>query len=267
MITELGHIALILALCVALVQSTVPMLGAARGDAGWMAVGRNTALAQFGLVALAMLALMHAYVTSDFSVINVVQNSHTDKPLLYKITGVWGNHEGSMLLWIFMLNVCGAALALFSGNLPPELRARVLAVHGMIAVGFLVFILFTSNPFLRQWPPAENGHGLNPVLGSRPRVPPAVSVSRLRRVFRRLLLRRRRPDRRSRRCRVGALGQAMVAGLVVLPDGRYRDGQLVGLLHVGLGRLVVLGPGGERVVHAMAGRHRADPFVDRGGEA
>ena len=164
MITELGHVALILALCVALLQSAVPLLGAARGNAAWMAVGRNTALVQFGLVALAMLALMHAYVTSDFSVINVVQNSHTDKPLLYKITGVWGNHEGSMLLWIFMLSVCGAALALFSGNLPPDLRARVLSVQGMIAVGFLVFILLTSNPFLRQSPPAENGHGLNPVL-------------------------------------------------------------------------------------------------------
>jgi cytochrome c-type biogenesis protein CcmF len=111
-----------------------------------------------------MAALMHAYVVSDFSVLNVVQNSHTDKPLLYKITGVWGNHEGSMLLWIFMLSVCGAALALFSGNLPPDLRARVLSVQGMIAVGFLVFILFTSNPFLRTWPPAPNGHGLNPVL-------------------------------------------------------------------------------------------------------
>src|ERR1700733_13103973 len=164
MITELGHMALILAFCVALVQATVPMLGASRAHPGWMAVGRNTAFVQFGLVALAMAALMHAYITSDFSVINVIENSHTDKPLLYKITGVWGNHEGSMLLWIFMLDLCGAALALFSGNLPPDLRARVLAVQGMIAVGFLVFILLTSNPFLRTWPPAPNGHGLNPVL-------------------------------------------------------------------------------------------------------
>src|ERR1700733_5097012 len=164
MITELGHVALILALCVALVQASVPLLGAARGHAGWMAVGRNAALVQFALVALAMVSLMHAYITSDFSVINVIENSHTDKPLLYKITGVWGNHEGSMLLWIFMLDLCGAALALFSGNLPPDLRARVLAVHGMIAAGFMVFILFTSNPFLRTWPPAPNGHGLNPVL-------------------------------------------------------------------------------------------------------
>src|SRR3984957_8830281 len=164
MITEFGHLALILAFCVALVQATVPMLGAARVHPGWMAVGRNTALVQFALVAVAMAALMHAYITSDFSVINVVQNSHTDKPLLYKITGVWGNHEGSMLLWIFMLSLCGAALALFSGNLPPDLRARVLSVQGMISSGFLVFILLTSNPFLRMSPPAANGQGLNPVL-------------------------------------------------------------------------------------------------------
>src|SRR5579863_270580 len=127
MITEIGHMALILALFVAVVQATVPMLGAARGQPGWMAVGRNTALTQFGLVALAMAALMHAYIVSDFSVVAVAQNNHTDKPMLYQITGVWGNHEGSMLLWVFMLSLCSAALALFSGNLPPDLRARVLA--------------------------------------------------------------------------------------------------------------------------------------------
>jgi cytochrome c-type biogenesis protein CcmF len=164
MITELGHFALILALFVAMIQSTVPMIGAARRQVGWMAVGRCCALIGFALTALAMLSLMHAYVVSDFSVINVVQNSHTDKPLLYKITGVWGNHEGSMLLWVFMLSLCAAAVALFSDNLPPGLRARVLAVQGMIATGFLLFILLTSNPFLRTFPPAPNGNGLNPVL-------------------------------------------------------------------------------------------------------
>src|SRR5690242_2700203 len=164
MITELGHFALILALFVALIQSSVPLVGAARRHLGWMAVARSCALIAFGLIALAMLSLMHAYVTSDFSVINVMQNSHTDKPLLYKITGVWGNHEGSMLLWVFMLSLCAAAVALFSDNLPPALRARVLAVQGMIGVGFLLFILFTSNPFLRTFPAAPNGSGLNPVL-------------------------------------------------------------------------------------------------------
>ncbi|HEY4044075.1 MAG TPA: heme lyase CcmF/NrfE family subunit, partial [Rhodopila sp.] len=139
-------------------------IGAARRHVGWMAVGRSCALTGFALTALAMLALMHAYVVSDFTVINVIQNSHTDKPLLYKITGVWGNHEGSMLLWVFMLSLCAGAVALFSDNLPPALRARVLAVQGMIAVGFLLFILLTSNPFLRTFPAAPNGQGLNPVL-------------------------------------------------------------------------------------------------------
>jgi cytochrome c-type biogenesis protein CcmF len=164
MITELGHFALILALFVAVIQSTVPLIGAARRHVGWMAVGKSCALTAFALTALAMLSLMHAYVVSDFTVINVVQNSHTDKPLLYQITGVWGNHEGSMLLWVFMLSLCAAAVALFSDNLPPALRARVLAVQGMIALGFLLFILLTSNPFLRTFPPAPNGNGLNPVL-------------------------------------------------------------------------------------------------------
>ncbi|HXT78241.1 MAG TPA: heme lyase CcmF/NrfE family subunit [Acetobacteraceae bacterium] len=164
MIIELGHFALILALFVALVQASVPLAGAARGHVGWMAAGRSCAVIQFLLIALAMLALMHAYVTSDFSVLNVAENSHTDKPLLYQITGVWGNHEGSMVLWVFMLSLCAAAVALFSNNLPPALRARVLAVQGMIGVGFLLFILLTSNPFLRSFPPPLNGRGLNPVL-------------------------------------------------------------------------------------------------------
>ena len=164
MINELGHFALILALCVALVQSVVPLMGAARGHAGWMEVGRSAAIVGFALIAVAMAALIHAYVVSDFTVINVIQNSHTDKPLFYKISGVWGNHEGSMLLWVFMLGLCSALVAVFSNNLPPDLRARVLAVQGMIAVGFLGFILLTSNPFLRTWPAAENGQGLNPVL-------------------------------------------------------------------------------------------------------
>ncbi len=129
-----------------------------------MEVGRGAAMASFVLVALAFATLINAYVTSDFSVLNVVENSHTDKPLLYKITGVWGNHEGSMMLWIFILTLFGAAVAWFGDNLPPELRARVLAVQGMIATGFMLFILFTSNPFLRQIPAPANGQGLNPVL-------------------------------------------------------------------------------------------------------
>jgi len=164
MITELGHFALVLALFVSVVQAVVPLAGAARRHVGWMAVGTSCAVVGFVLTALAMLALMHAYVTSDFSVVNVIENSHTDKPLLYKVTGVWGNHEGSMLLWVFMLSLCSAAVAAISENQPPALRARVLAVQGMIASGFLLFILFTSNPFARAFPAAANGRGLNPVL-------------------------------------------------------------------------------------------------------
>ncbi|MGE0223253.1 MAG: heme lyase CcmF/NrfE family subunit [Acetobacteraceae bacterium] len=164
MIAELGHFALILALFVGVIQATVPLIGAARGNPGWMAVGRSCALTSFALIALSLASLMHAYVTSDFSLLNVFQNSHSDKPLLYKLTGVWGNHEGSMLLWVFILALCAASVAVFSDNLPPALRARVLAVQGMISIGFLLFILFTSNPFARAFPVPPNGRGLNPVL-------------------------------------------------------------------------------------------------------
>jgi cytochrome c-type biogenesis protein CcmF len=129
-----------------------------------MDVARSAALAQFALVALSFGCLMHAYVTSDFSVLTVAMNSHSSKPLLYKISGTWGNHEGSMLLWVLILTVFGAAAAAFGGNLPPALRARALAVQSWIAVGFYLFILLTSNPFERLLPPAVDGRGLNPLL-------------------------------------------------------------------------------------------------------
>jgi cytochrome c-type biogenesis protein CcmF len=164
MIVEIGHFALILALFLAVVQSTVPLVGAARRHMGFMAVGRSAAVAQFVLVAVAFAALVNAYVTSDFSVLNVVENSHSTKPLLYKIAGVWSNHEGSMMLWVFILSLFGAAVAWFGDNLPPELKARVLAVQGMIGVGFLLFILLTSNPFLREVPAPLDGRGMNPIL-------------------------------------------------------------------------------------------------------
>jgi cytochrome c-type biogenesis protein CcmF len=164
MIIELGHFALALALAAALLQGSLPMLGAARGDAAWMAVARPAAFAQLVLVVCAFGALTHAYVTSDFSVFNVVQNSHSAKPLLYKISGVWGNHEGSMLLWILILAVFGSAVAAFGGNLPPTLRARVLGVQAWIGIGFMAFTLLTSNPFLRQFPAPLDGEDLNPLL-------------------------------------------------------------------------------------------------------
>lgn len=164
MIAELGHFALALALLIALLQSILPLWGAARGSAPLMAAARSMAAGQFVFVLAAFLALTYAYVTSDFSVFNVAQNSHSAKPLLYKITGVWSNHEGSMLLWVLILALFGFLVALFGAALPPSLRARVLAVQGMIGAAFLGFILFTSNPFLRNFPVPQDGNGMNPIL-------------------------------------------------------------------------------------------------------
>ena len=164
MIPELGHFALILALAVALVQGSLPMVGAARGNLRWMALAQPAAFLQFALVATAFLALMQAYVSSDFTVLNVVRNSHSAKPMLYKVAGVWGNHEGSMLLWVLILTLFGAAVAGFGANLPPSLRTRVLGVQAWISIGFLTFLLFTSNPFERVFPPPLDGQDLNPLL-------------------------------------------------------------------------------------------------------
>ena len=164
MITELGHFALVLALGVALLQVVVPLVGAHKGWAGWMQVSVPLALVQFGLVAAAFAALMHAFVTSDFSVRLVVLNSHSLKPMLYKVTGTWGNHEGSLVLWTLILALFGALVALFGRGLPPSLKARVLAIQGLIGVAFLSFSLFTSNPFLRMAQPPFDGQGLNPLL-------------------------------------------------------------------------------------------------------
>ncbi|WP_347266370.1 heme lyase CcmF/NrfE family subunit [Paracoccus sp. (in: a-proteobacteria)] len=164
MIAELGHFALILAFVVALFQSVVPMIGAHKGWSGWIDAARPAAVAQFGLIAMSFAALTAAFVTSDFSVALVYENSHTAKPMLYKITGVWGNHEGSMLLWVLILALFGAAAATFDANLPPRLRARVLGVQAAIGATFLGFILFTSNPFLRMANPPFNGRDLNPLL-------------------------------------------------------------------------------------------------------
>ncbi|MBS0123036.1 heme lyase CcmF/NrfE family subunit [Thetidibacter halocola] len=164
MITELGHIALILAFFVALIQMTVPLIGAHKRWPGWMAVAEPAATAQFLLIGMSFAALTHAFVTSDFSLQLVYQNSHSAKPMLYKISGVWGNHEGSMLLWVMILALFGACAAWFGGNIPHTLRARVIAVQGAIGVAFLAFILFTSNPFLRLVVPPFDGQDLNPLL-------------------------------------------------------------------------------------------------------
>jgi cytochrome c-type biogenesis protein CcmF len=163
-IAESGQIALILALLLALVQGTLPMLGAARRDLALMRVGSSAAVAQFLLVSAAFGLLIWGYVVSDFSILNVAQNSHSTKPMIYKISGTWGNHEGSLVLWVWILALFGCAVALFGGNLPAAFKARALAVQGLIGLGFLAFILLTSNPFLRLDPAPLDGQGLNPVL-------------------------------------------------------------------------------------------------------
>ena len=164
MIVELGHFALVLALAVAVVQTVVPLIGAHYRWSGWMAVAEPAATAQVLLVGFAFAALTWAFVVSDFSLALVVKNSHTLKPMLYKVSGVWGNHEGSLLLWVLILALFGACAAWFGGNLPPTLKARVLAVQGSIGVAFLAFMLFTSNPFLRLEIPPMDGRDLNPLL-------------------------------------------------------------------------------------------------------
>ena len=164
MIAESGHYALVLALGLALIQSIVPLVGVRWRDPALMNVARSTALAQLGFVAASFAALVTLHVTSDFSVANVFENSHSLKPLIYKITGVWGNHEGSMLLWVSILALFGALVAAFGNNLPLTLRARVLAVQAWVAGAFYLFILTTSNPFLRLPHPPIEGRDLNPVL-------------------------------------------------------------------------------------------------------
>ncbi len=164
MIAEIGLFALALALSMALIQSILPLIGAQRGNDRLMAVAGPAARGQFLFIAVAFGALTWAFVVSDFSVAMVAQYSHTLKPMLYKVAGVWGNHEGSMLLWVLILALFGLMVAEFGGNLPADLRARVLSIQGMIGVGFLAFILFTSNPFLRLDPAPLEGQGLNPLL-------------------------------------------------------------------------------------------------------
>jgi len=164
MIPEIGHFALIVALLVAIVQGVVPMIGAARRDGALMAVAVPAARAQFALVALAFGCLAYSFVTSDFSVENVALHSNSQLPTPYRFAATWGSHEGSLLLWSLMLAGWGAAVTMFSRHLPTTLRARVLAVMGFVAVGFLLFLLATSNPFARLSPPAPEGQDLNPLL-------------------------------------------------------------------------------------------------------
>ena len=164
MTPELGHFALVLALGLGLIQSIAPVIGVHKRDSSFMHLASSTALAQFVFVALSFLALTVCYATSDFSVATVYENSHSTMPLVYKFTSVWGNHEGSMLLWVLILSLFGALVAFFGNNLPAALKAHVLAVQSWIACTFYLFILLTSNPFLRLAPAPFEGRDLNPIL-------------------------------------------------------------------------------------------------------
>ncbi len=164
MIPEIGQFALTLALGFAVVQGFLPLWGAARGNVVWMRSATATSLAQLAFTFVAFAALMRSFVVSDFTVRNVVENSHSLKPLLFRIAGTWGSHEGSLLLWVLILTLFGAGVALFGRNISDTLRARTLAVQAWISVGFFSFMLFTSNPFERVFPPPPDGQDLNPLL-------------------------------------------------------------------------------------------------------
>jgi cytochrome c-type biogenesis protein CcmF len=164
MIPELGHFALIAAFAVAVIQFVVPFVGAWRHEPRWMAVGSSAAQAQFALVLVSYACLTWAFVARDWSVAYVAANAHSELPLMYRISAVWGAHEGSMLLWMLMLSGWAAAVSLFSRSLPRDVRAQVLAVLGALSVGFLLFMLMTSNPFDRHFPVPADGRDLNPLL-------------------------------------------------------------------------------------------------------
>ena len=164
MIVELGHYALVLALSLALVQSVLPVVGARIGNENLMRTANYSSVLMAVLIAGSFASLTWAYVNSDFSVANVWQNSHSLQPELYKYSSVWGNHEGSLLLWVLILSLFASLVSLFGRNLPPELKANVLGVQAWILVAFLLFILITSNPFERLPNPPLEGKDLNPIL-------------------------------------------------------------------------------------------------------
>jgi cytochrome c-type biogenesis protein CcmF len=161
---EIGQFALALALILAVVQGTFPLVGAHRGNQAWMGLARTAAQGQFVFVALAFACLTYAFVVNDFSVAYVANNSNTTLPVEYRVAAVWGGHEGSLLLWVLVLASWMVAVAAFSRHLPEDMVARVLGVMGLVSVGFLAFMLFTSNPFDRLIPAAADGRDLNPLL-------------------------------------------------------------------------------------------------------
>jgi len=164
MIPEIGQFALIIALLLALTQATFPLIGATNGNRSWMALAAPAGQAQFIFLAIAFCCLGYSFISNDFSVLNVATNSNSQLPLHYRLAATWGSHEGSLLLWTLLLGLWTVAVTLFSRHLPEEMVARVLSVMGVISVGFLLFMLLTSNPFTRILPAPPDGRDLNPLL-------------------------------------------------------------------------------------------------------
>ena len=164
MIPEIGHFALILALCMAIVLGFLPIIGAAKSITGWVHVAKPAAFGQLLFMSLSYFCLTYSFINHDFSVAYVAENSNTALPFIYLISGVWGAHEGSLLLWALTLSIWTGSVALFSRHIPDATRARVLGVMGLVSVGFLLFLLFTSNPFARLFPSPLEGRDLNPLL-------------------------------------------------------------------------------------------------------
>jgi len=239
MIAELGQVALLGAVLISILMGVLPMIGAARGNQQLMNVGRTAATAQFLLVGSAFAMLTWAFIAQDFSVEYVARNSNSQLPMEYRFSAVWGSHEGSLLLWEMILCLWTFAVALFSKGLPDDFRARVLAVLGWVSFGFLLFIIFTSNPFGRLLPPAADGLDLNPLLQDPGLIihPPMLYMGYV------------------------GFSVSFAFAVAALMGARHRPGQLVGLLRTGLGWLVVLGPGGECFLHALAGGHGTDSFT------
>jgi cytochrome c-type biogenesis protein CcmF len=172
MIAELGQFALILSLCAAVVLAIFPMAGSYLSQPNWMALARPAALLQLLLVSISYLALTSTFITGDYSVLYAANTSNSQLPMIYKISGVWGGHEGSILLWVWVLAIWTGAVAIFSKHMPAVLLSRVLSILGMISIGFLLFVLLTSNPFERLFPVPMDGASLNPLLQD-----PGMSVS------------------------------------------------------------------------------------------
>ena len=262
MLPEFGHFALILALLLAALQAFFGIAGPMLGRERWVGAVTPALAGQSVMVVTAVVCLANAFIANDFSVVYVAQNSNSALPLFYRVAALWGAHEGSLLLWILLLSLWSVAVAIRSTSLPPDFAARVLGVLGLVSFGFLLFTLATSNPFLRLDPPAPDGRDLNPhPAGPGTRGASADSLHRLRGLCGGVRLCLRGHARRTPRPGVGALDAAVDDRGVGVPHLRHRAGQLLGVLRAWLGRLLVLGSGRERLLHALAGGHGAGAFA------